>query len=179
MAGSKRPAQGTDLELTTGSVRDTDCRREQFADMGHCVSHIGPRHAMAMARPDDLARGVTNLVENAVRFGGDVVLGLTVTGERITIEVADDGPGISDAHKAAMLEPFVRGDGDRNDATGFGLALAIAQAIALAHGGELSLHDREPHGPGPPAVSAAARARAPSRVRKIKPRGTSPRLRTR
>ncbi|MBV9566327.1 MAG: HAMP domain-containing histidine kinase [Bradyrhizobium sp.] len=158
MAGSKRPAQGTDLELTTGSVRDTDCRREQFADMGHCVSHIGPRHAMAMARPDDLARGVTNLVENAVRFGGDVVLGLTVAGERITIEVADDGPGISDAHKAAMLEPFVRGDGARNmdDATGFGLALAIAQAIALAHGGELSLHDREPHGP-------VARLRFPQR----------------
>jgi signal transduction histidine kinase len=121
---------------------------DQFADMGHRVSYVGPRYAMAMARPDDLARGVTNLVENAVRFGSDVVLGLTVAGERITIDVTDDGPGISDAHKAAMLEPFVRGDGARNmdDATGFGLGLAIAQAIALAHGGELSLHDREPHG---------------------------------
>jgi signal transduction histidine kinase len=121
---------------------------DQFADMGHRVNYVGPRHAMAMARPDDLARGITNLVENAVRFGSDVVLGLTMTGERITIDVADDGPGISDSHKAAMLEPFVRGDGARNmdDATGFGLGLAIAQAIALAHGGELSLHDREPHG---------------------------------
>jgi signal transduction histidine kinase len=47
-----------------------------------------------------------------------------------------------------MLEPFVRGDDARNmdDAAGFGLGLSIARAITLAHGGELSLHDRQPHG---------------------------------
>jgi signal transduction histidine kinase len=47
-----------------------------------------------------------------------------------------------------MLEPFVRGDDARtmDESTGFGLGLSIAQAIALAHGGELSLHDRKPHG---------------------------------
>ena len=60
----------------------------------------------------------------------------------------DDGPGISDARKQEMLEPFVRGDDARtmDDSTGFGLGLSIARAIALAHGGELSLHDRQPHG---------------------------------
>jgi signal transduction histidine kinase len=66
----------------------------------------------------------------------------------MTIDVIDDGPGISDAKKAAMLEPFVRGDDARNmdEQEGFGLGLSIARAIALAHGGELSLHDRSPHG---------------------------------
>ena len=66
----------------------------------------------------------------------------------LTIEVEDDGPGISDARKEVMLEPFVRGDDARNmdEAAGFGLGLSIARAIVLAHGGELSLHDRQPHG---------------------------------
>lgn len=65
-----------------------------------------------------------------------------------TIEVEDDGPGISDARKQVMLEPFVRGDNARNmdDTAGFGHGLSIASAIVLAHGGELSLHDRQPHG---------------------------------
>jgi signal transduction histidine kinase len=121
---------------------------DQFTDMGHKVSYVGPGHAMAMARPDDLCRGVTNLVENAVRFGSEVTIRLMVAADTMTIDVADDGPGISDADKAAMLEPFVRGDEARNmnEAAGFGLGLSIARAIALAHGGELSLHDRRPHG---------------------------------
>jgi signal transduction histidine kinase len=66
----------------------------------------------------------------------------------VTIEIEDDGPGIADARKNVMLEPFVRGDDARNmdEASGFGLGLSIARAIVLAHGGELSLHDRRPHG---------------------------------
>ncbi len=121
---------------------------DQFTDMGHRVSYVGPDHAMAMARPDDLCRGVTNLVENAVRFGADVEIRLTLSTDMLSIDVADDGPGISDAKKASVLEPFVRGDDARNmdESTGFGLGLSIARAIALAHGGELSLHDRKPHG---------------------------------
>jgi signal transduction histidine kinase len=93
-------------------------------------------------------RSVTNLVENAVRFGAQVTIRLGVSADRITIDVEDDGPGISDAHKADVLEPFVRGDVARNmdEAKGFGLGLSIANAIVIAHGGALSLHDRQPHG---------------------------------
>jgi signal transduction histidine kinase len=121
---------------------------DQFADMGHAVTYAGPGHAMAVVRPDDLRRSVTNLVENAVRFGANVTIALTLAAGRMTIDVIDDGPGISDAKKVAMLEPFVRGDDARNmdEQEGFGLGLSIARAIALAHGGELSLHDRNPHG---------------------------------
>jgi len=76
------------------------------------------------------------------------VIRLRIAGDQLTIDVEDDGPGISDPQKQNMLEPFVRGDAARNmdDATGFGLGLSIANAIVLAHGGTLSLHDREPHG---------------------------------
>jgi signal transduction histidine kinase len=121
---------------------------DQFADMGHKVVYEGPQHAMAIARPDDLHRSITNLVENAVRFGAQATIGLAAAPDTMTIEVTDDGPGISDARKDVMLEPFVRGDDARNmdEASGFGLGLSIARTIARAHGGELSLHDRHPHG---------------------------------
>ncbi|MBC9882948.1 HAMP domain-containing protein [Bradyrhizobium sp. INPA01-394B] len=121
---------------------------DQFGDMGHVVHYDGPASATAAARPDDLHRGVTNLVENAVRFGAEVTIRLDVSGTSLVIDVEDDGPGISDARKQEMLEPFVRGDDARtmDDSTGFGLGLSIARAISLAHGGELSLHDRQPHG---------------------------------
>jgi signal transduction histidine kinase len=91
---------------------------------------------------------VTSLVENAVRFGAIAIIRLKAAPDTMTIEVEDDGPGISDARKEVMLEPFVRGDDARNmdEAAGFGLGLSIARAIVLAHGGNLSLHDRKPNG---------------------------------
>ncbi|MGY3477917.1 ATP-binding protein [Bradyrhizobium ottawaense] len=121
---------------------------DQFGDMGHVVHYDGPASMTAAARPDDLHRGVTNLVENAVRFGAEVTIRLDISGTTLVIDVEDDGPGISDSRKQEMLEPFVRGDDARtmDESTGFGLGLSIARAIALAHGGELSLHDRNPHG---------------------------------
>ncbi|MGJ5178405.1 ATP-binding protein [Bradyrhizobium oligotrophicum] len=121
---------------------------DQFADVGHNVSYAGPAHAMATVRPDDLMRSVTNLVENAAKYGTESVIRLTVSRNGVTIDVEDNGPGISDALKPDMLEPFVRGDHARNmdEATGFGLGLSIAKAIIQAHGGELSLHDRKPCG---------------------------------
>lgn len=133
----------TDIATTLQLIAD------QFADIGHMVTYDGPSHAMAMARPDDLHRAVTNLVENAVKFGGEAAIALTMSDAGAKIDVADDGPGISDAQKNAMLQPFVRGDDARNmdhEAAGFGLGLSIARAIALAHGGELTLHDRQPQG---------------------------------
>ena len=131
-----------DIATTLQQVAD------QFADMGHKVSYQGPEHAVATARPDDLYRSVTNLVDNAVKFGAEATIRLGVSPDTITIEVEDDGPGIIDARKDVMLEPFVRGDDARNmdEAAGFGLGLSIARSIVLAHSGELSLHDRQPHG---------------------------------
>jgi signal transduction histidine kinase len=121
---------------------------DQFADMGHKVAYDGPEHAMATVRPDDLHRSVTNLVENAVRYGAEATIRLRVSPDTATIEVEDDGPGISDTRKEVMLEPFVRGDDARNmdEAAGFGLGLSIARTIATAHHGALSLNDRQPHG---------------------------------
>ena len=121
---------------------------DQFIDIGHKVGYDGPPHAMVLARPDDLHRAITNLVENAVRFGAEAFIRLRVSPQTAIIEVEDDGPGISDARKNTMLEPFVRGDDARtmDESAGFGLGLSITRAIVDAHGGTLSLNDRQPHG---------------------------------
>src|SRR5258707_3159994 len=101
---------------------------DQFGDMGRKVSYDGPPHAMTTARPDDLLRSVTNLVENAVRFGADATIRLRMSPQSAIIDVEDDGPGISDARKSDMLEPFVRGDSARNmdESAGFVLGRSIA-----------------------------------------------------
>jgi K+-sensing histidine kinase KdpD len=73
---------------------------------------------------------------------------LTPADAGFNLDVIDCGPGIPDPCKAAMLEPFVRGDAARSmdDTTGFGLGLSIAVATATAHGGILTLLDNEPCG---------------------------------
>jgi signal transduction histidine kinase len=121
---------------------------DQFNDTGCNVRYEGPEHLTITARPDDLHRAVTNLVENAVRLGREVIVRLSGKPLSALIEVEDDGPGIADERKRAMLEPFVRGDAARNmdEATGFGLGLAITHAIVDGHGGTLTLADRSPHG---------------------------------
>ncbi|WP_430641468.1 sensor histidine kinase [Bradyrhizobium centrolobii] len=121
---------------------------EQFSDCGHAVTYQGPDRAAMTARPDEIIRAVGNLVENATRFGTEVTVALSIADDQIIIEVCDDGPGIPDESKSAMLEPFVRGEEARtmDETAGFGLGLSIAQAIATAHGGSLLLLDNKPSG---------------------------------
>jgi signal transduction histidine kinase len=121
---------------------------EQFSDVGHAVTYEGSDRFTLMMRPEEFGRAVTNLLENAVRFGTVVTVRLAVSSDQATIEVSDNGPGIPDERKPAMLEPFVRGEEARtmDETSGFGLGLSIAQAVVHAHGGTLSLHDNDPHG---------------------------------
>ncbi|KQT02923.1 MAG: ATP-binding protein [Bradyrhizobium sp.] len=121
---------------------------EQFTDSGHAVSYSGPARAAFVLRPDEIVRAVSNLVHNATRFGTRVEVALSTSEDRLVIEVSDDGPGIPDERKAAMLEPFVRGEDARtmDETAGFGLGLSIAQAIVTAHGGTLELLDNAPTG---------------------------------
>jgi signal transduction histidine kinase len=121
---------------------------EEFSDCGHAVAYQGPGRLPLIVRPDEIRRAVTNLIENAICFGSEVTVTIAIAENNVIIEVSDNGPGIPDERKSAMLEPFVRGEEARTmDATsGFGLGLSIAQAIAQAHGGTLSLHDNDPQG---------------------------------
>jgi signal transduction histidine kinase len=121
---------------------------DQFADTGRQVSYDGPDHVTIRANASSLNRAVTNLVENAVCYGDGGLVRLAAAPNSVVIAVEDEGPGIPDGRKEAMMEPFVRGDAARgmDGRSGFGLGLSIARAVAAAHGGSLTLLDREPKG---------------------------------
>ncbi|WP_063202653.1 ATP-binding protein [Bradyrhizobium sp. AT1] len=141
---SERPAKPTLVDVA--ALLQMVC--EQFSDSGFAVTYSGPDRAAFILRPDEIIRAVTNLVGNATRFGTEIVVALLTVEDRLVIDVCDDGPGIPDERKAAMLEPFVRGEEARtmDETSGFGLGLSIALAIVTAHGGTLQLLDNAPKG---------------------------------
>jgi signal transduction histidine kinase len=114
---------------------------DNFADVGEKVTYEGDAHLNVCAQPDALVRAVENLVENALKYGSEAVLRSgRADPTTIFIEVEDDGAGIAEAQRQAMLEPFVRGDTARNGTVGgFGLGLSITASIARSHGGQLEL----------------------------------------
>ena len=143
-----RDGQSREALTSIDLASDLQTICDQFTDTGYAVSYAGPAHAAVVGRPDELQRAVANLVDNAVRHGTSAVVRLSDTPQAYIIEVEDDGPGIPDESKQAMLEAFVRGEPARtmDERAGFGLGLSIARAVAEAHGGALTLHDRAPHG---------------------------------
>jgi len=88
-------------------------------------------------RPDAVRRAITNLVDNACRHAGHVVLGAVQSGPHtIEVTVDDDGPGIPPDRRERAFRPFESGA-----AGGTGLGLTIARDIARAHGGDILLED--------------------------------------
>ncbi|MDX3926270.1 MAG: ATP-binding protein [Shinella sp.] len=119
----------------------------EFSDIGHNVIYDGPRHLTAQFKPLAITRAVTNLCDNAVKFGSNAIVELRSAAEAVVIEVADNGPGIPEASRTRVLEPFYKDDAarTRGDA-GFGLGLSIVAEIVQAHQGKLELLDRRPSG---------------------------------
>jgi signal transduction histidine kinase len=127
------------------SIVETIC--DQFEDAGHSIVYEGPRRLTVRCLPLAVGRALTNLIDNAVKFGASVTVRIETAGAHVvSIEVEDDGPGIPDAEKLLVLEPFYRADAARRSVGGFGLGLAIVLAVARHHNGTLTLLDRAPHG---------------------------------
>jgi len=93
-------------------------------------------------RRQSLKRCLTNLIDNALKYGTHVAVALLRNGRFVEIVVDDDGPGIPAARREEAFRPFHRLDEGRNlQSGGVGLGLAIARDAARAHGGELVLQD--------------------------------------
>jgi signal transduction histidine kinase len=101
-----------------------------------------PTHGTVHGWANGLRLVVDNLLENAsLHGGGRVDVDLAREDARWLLRVADDGPGIPEADRERLLEPFARGSGATAPGTGLGLAI-VAQQVGL-HGGELRLGESE------------------------------------
>lgn len=152
-ASSQEAVQRVDVTALLESLQ------ADYQDMGNEVGIEGSIGLPYPGRPLALRRCLTNLVDNAIRYGGRAAIRLEDAADRLTIRVLDDGPGIPEAELDQAFEPFFRGEASRNRETGgTGLGLGIARSIARAHGGDLVLRNR-PEG-GLEAVLTLARSAA-------------------
>ena len=96
-------------------------------------------------RPLAIRRAVDNLVNNARRYGGRVLVTLERSQSNVLVHVEDDGPGIPAHKREDAVKPFTRLDQARgqNLGSGVGLGLPIVADIANAHGGQLLLAESE------------------------------------
>ena len=108
--------------------------------------------------PVHLANVFGNLLDNAVKYGGEaprIRLSTRDADGAVLVRVADDGPGLDAADAARVFEKYYRCDtGNRHDVKGFGLGLSYVKLMVEAHGGAVVLRSR-------PGAGTAVEVRLP------------------
>lgn len=91
-------------------------------------------------RPNAFRRCVTNVIENAARYGTNISVRIGTRAQAIEITVDDDGPGIPESERENVFNPFYRLEQSRNVQTGgVGLGLSIVRDVVRTHGGDIHL----------------------------------------
>jgi signal transduction histidine kinase len=140
--------EGAKIELATLDVADL---LGELAALDPARSELGElATGTVRANPELLARVVANLLANARRHAGNqgrVVLSAAASGDKVTVAVDDDGPGIPATERERVFERFHRVDAARDRGSGgSGLGLAISREIVVAHGGQIWAEDSDLEG---------------------------------
>lgn len=136
---SSEPMQRLDID----SLLDSVCA--DASDAGQDVQLQGQARTSILAQPNALRRCLTNLLDNAVKYGQRARVSIDTESEipgTLRILIRDDGPGIAENQLEAVFEPFYRLETSRSrDTGGTGLGLTIARNIAENHGAQLHLRN--------------------------------------
>lgn len=135
---SSEPRAVVDLNTLIQRVHDS------FIDMGHSVTvTLSSNPVPFNCQPVAFRRALTNLIDNAVKYGQLAQVQLNQAGQNIQIRIDDDGPGIPEDRHADVFKPFYRLEESRSrDTGGTGLGLTVARTIVHAHGGDIVLRNR-------------------------------------
>lgn len=142
-------AEGTRLDRKTVEMQkvvDTavSSARAAYPERSIEVDDQCLRAAEVNGDPDRLHQVLMNLINNAFKHGGpevDVVITLRENLDRIVLEVADNGKGMSEEDAARIFDRFYRADASRNRAGGggSGLGLAITKSLIEQHEGTITV----------------------------------------
>lgn len=145
----RRPRDEIDLDaLIFSAVRNLAPLAEEN---GSSVTYVrSETPTMVVADHDQMVQVFTNLIENALKYGGqgtevtitlrDVARDVGLSGPAWCIDVTDNGPGIDEAHIPRLTERFYRIDSHRSrEMGGTGLGLAIVKHILNRHRGRLRI----------------------------------------
>ncbi|MGC1359252.1 MAG: ATP-binding protein [Xanthobacteraceae bacterium] len=136
-------------------VRDVGELYEPLADeKGLALKVDAATEAPVRGNRELISQALANLIDNAIKYAApesdkvngaptEIVVKAGADADRITLTVADHGPGIAVADRGRVVERFVRLEQSRSQ-PGSGLGLSLAAAVARLHGGELRLEDNEP-----------------------------------
>jgi two-component system osmolarity sensor histidine kinase EnvZ len=124
----------TDLSALIEGIVSASKRKGAAIDY-HCEGQINLK-----VRPNAFKRCVTNLVENAHRYGEHISVRIGIRNKAVEVVVDDDGPGIPAEMYEEVFKPFYRLDQSRNIQTGgVGLGLSIVRDVVRSHGGDIQL----------------------------------------
>ena len=135
--GGNEPRQPVDMMALLAALQ-----ADQQA-MGRTVVIEGRAGQPCIGVASLLRRALSNLMDNAVLYGGRATVRVEETPDTLVLRILDEGPGIPEAELGRVFEPFVRLEASRSRATGgTGLGLGIARNIARAHRGDVVLSNR-------------------------------------
>lgn len=134
---SEEPNQSIDLAAMLGAICDN------ASDMGLLAEFEWESRLICLCRPSAMRRALTNLIENAARYGHAAKVKANRRGQIVEVIVDDQGPGIPEAEMEKVFGPFYRLEGSRSRKTGgIGLGMTVARSIIRAHGGDIRLENR-------------------------------------
>ncbi len=134
-----------------------------YRELGSNVSIEGAAFDVIQAKPRALRRCLTNLIDNALKFGKRATIRVE-DGPELVIRVCDEGPGIPEESLEKVFEPFYRLESSRSrDTGGTGLGLSIARDVVQAHSGTLTLRNRPAGG-----LIAELRLRRRARIGRVR-----------